>query len=135
MGKNSVTPWTMPRTVARRSPMEAAGHGAKRRKRQEVKGHPPRGPWALGRLGGENAARTPGPASNARLASGRQLNARVQRARMASCRWPTRLLAAVNVPLAFAVAVLTPGVCPAADEDLAAVQVRGTLRVLVLAEA
>ena len=53
---------------------------------------------------------------------------------MAPSRWPMRLPAAVARPLAVALCVLgTPRPSWAADEDLAAIQLRGTLRVLVLA--
>ncbi len=45
-----------------------------------------------------------------------------------------RVFAAVTGPLGLAVAVLSPALAWGADEDLAAVQMRGTLRVLVLAE-
>ncbi len=54
---------------------------------------------------------------------------------MAFWRWPMRVLAAVTRSVAFALAFFAAGFCHAADEDLAAAQVRGTLRVLVLAEA
>lgn len=46
-----------------------------------------------------------------------------------------RVLAALSAPLVFALAVLAGGPSRAADEDLAAVKLRGTLRVLVLAES
>src|SRR5450432_804027 len=55
---------------------------------------------------------------------------------MASRRRPMRVLAALTGPLAFALA-LFPSARPAwaADEDLAAIQLRGTLRVLVLGDS
>jgi membrane-bound lytic murein transglycosylase F len=54
---------------------------------------------------------------------------------MASSRWPMRFLAALTAQLAFALALLAAAPCSAADEDLAAIRLRGTLRVLVLAES
>src|SRR5450755_992357 len=55
---------------------------------------------------------------------------------MAPSRWPRRVLAAVARPLACVVVLLAaPRPCSAADEDLAAIQLRGSLRVLVLAGA
>ena len=60
--------------------------------------------------------------------------ARVPLPRMAPRRWPVRFSAALCAPLGFALALLASQ-ARAADEDLAAIQLRGTLRVLVLESA
>jgi membrane-bound lytic murein transglycosylase F len=55
---------------------------------------------------------------------------------MSSPRWPMRVSASAVLPLAVALGlVVGPTLAFAADEDLAAIQLRGTLRVLVLAES
>src|SRR5271154_3089739 len=55
---------------------------------------------------------------------------------MATWRRPMRVLALCPGPLAFALALLAfTAPARAADEDLAAIQLRGTLRVLVLGES